>query len=136
MNPTSATPSSLRDPKRTERVGAALAERLRPHEPAFVVCWDTSEDVVLAHVVARELGADLLLANEIEGIVALEYALPDGATVVLVAESLDSPTAVAGLAGVVDHAKARVAAVATAHGRVEVAGTRAEGAAVVTAEAA
>lgn len=126
-------PRLLNDPRRTERVGARLAERLADHRPTLVVCWDDSDDVVLAHVVARELGIELRLANEVEGIVALERPLPDGAVVALVAESLASRTAIGGLAGVVAHGGARVAAVATGGDAAEVADTGAATATVITA---
>jgi len=44
------------DPEVTEQLGAQLAELVRPAAPSVVVSWDDVDDVVLAHVVARELG--------------------------------------------------------------------------------
>jgi hypothetical protein len=126
----------LDDPRLTERMGTRLAERLRDHKVNVVVCWDANEDVVLAHVVARELGVGLRIAQEVEGIVTLERPLPDDAIVALVAEDLSPRTAVAGLSGVVHHAGARIAAVATARTPAIVAGTRSQGASVITAEEA
>lgn len=131
LNDTSPT---LDDPARTERVGSGLAARLSGQGITTVVCWDTSEDAVLAHVVARELGVGLRLANEVEGIITLERPLPDDAVVGLVGEELTARTAVSGLAGVARHSGARVIAVATVATPAIVAGTEAEGASVITAE--
>jgi hypothetical protein len=133
MTATNETPT-LDDPARTERVGTALAGRLRDKGITAVVCWDDSEDAVVAHVVARELGVGLRLAEEIEGIVTLERPLPENAVVALVAEELTARTAVAGLAGVVRHSGARVAAVATVRTTAVVAETEAADATVLTAE--
>lgn len=130
-----ATPV-LGDPRHTERVGTRLAERLRGQKVNVVVSWDANEDVVLAHIVARELGVGLRIAQEVEGIVTLEHPLPDDAVVALVAQDLTARTAVAGLSGVVHHAGARIAAVATARTPAVVAGTSGRGASVITAEEA
>lgn len=128
------TASILDDPARTERVGTRLAQRLAGQGITAIVCWDASEDAVLAHVVARELGVGLRLADEIEGIVTLERTLPDGAVVAMVGAELTARTAVSGLAGVVRHSGGRVAAVATVRTPAVVADTEAAGATVITAE--
>lgn len=124
----------LHDPRRTERVGGALARQLGDRGVTAVVCWNSSEDIVLAHVVARELGVELRLADEAEGIVTLAAPLTPQDTVALVGESLEGRNAVGGLAGVVDHVGARVAAVATVEVPADVAGTTAESASVHTVE--
>jgi len=124
----------LDDPARTERVGIRLAELLAGKGVTAVVCWDSSEDAVLAHVVARELGVGLRLADEVEGIITLERPLPDDAAVALVGEELTARTAVSGLAGVARHSGARISAVATVRTPAIVEGTEAEGAPVITAE--
>jgi len=128
------TASILDDPARTERSGVRLAERLGGRGITAVVCWDASEDAVLAHVVARELGVELRLADEVEGIITLERPLPDGAVVALVGAELTARTAVSGLAGVARHSGARVAAVATVRTPAIVTETEAAGASVITAE--
>lgn len=128
------TASILDDPARTERVGTRLAQRLAGQGITAIVCWDASEDAVLAHVVARELGVGLRLGDEIEGIVTLERTLPDGAVVAMVGAELTARTAVSGLAGVVRHSGGRVAAVATVRTPAVVADTEAAGATVITAE--
>lgn len=126
----------LHDPRRTERAGGALARQLGDRGLTAVVCWNSSEDIVLAHVVARELGVELRLADEAEGIITLAAPLTPQDTVVLVGESMEQRNAVGGLAGVVDHVGARVTAVATVGVPAEVSGTTAESAAVVTVEGA
>lgn len=130
-----ATPPLLADPQLVERTGSGLAARLREVAPTAVACWDSSEDAVLAHVVARELGTGVWRATEIEGIVALERELPAGARVALVGERFRTGPAVAGLSGVVVHGGGSVVAVASVHPGAPVAGTDAERARVVTAEA-
>lgn len=134
MSAANDTSPTLDDPARTERVGARLAERLAGKGVTAVVCWDSSEDAVIAHVVARELGVGLRLADEVEGIITLEHPLPDDALVALVGEELTARTAVSGLAGVTRHSGARIAAVATVRTPAIVEGTEAENAPVITAE--
>lgn len=123
------------DPVRTETVGATLAAAMAGIDVSTVVCWDSSEDAMLAHVVARELGAHLVLAVEIEGIVSLLHPLAEDARVALVAEEFPARTGLAGLAGVVRHAGGRVAVVGLVTGAVDVAGTEAADARVVRPEA-
>ncbi|MQA82806.1 MAG: hypothetical protein GEV10_30860 [Streptosporangiales bacterium] len=123
--------AAMTDPARTERMGTAIATEVAALDASTVVCWDVSEDAVLAHVVARELGVDLVRAVEIEGIVALLQPIVDGARVVLVAETFRARTGLAGLSGVVTHAGGVVVAVGAATGVVEAAGTEAADARVV-----
>ncbi|MQA02478.1 MAG: hypothetical protein GEV07_07065 [Streptosporangiales bacterium] len=125
----------LSDPARTERVGAVLAAAMAELDVTVVVCWDTSEDTVLGHVVARELGAELVLAEEIEGIVSLLQPLPADARVALVAEEFRAHTGLAGLSGVVKHAAGELVAVAAGRGTPELAGTEAAAARLVRPEA-
>ncbi|GAB3836492.1 hypothetical protein [Dactylosporangium cerinum] len=44
------------DPSNVELAGAALAEVAAQYRPTSVVSWSATLDVLLAHVVARELG--------------------------------------------------------------------------------
>lgn len=121
------------EPTRVERVGTSLAEQLRQLQPSVVGCWDSSEDAVLAHVVARELGISTRPAVEIEGIVSLLRPVREGGRVVLVAESF-APRSLAALAGVMRHAGATVVGVGAVTGPVDTAETEAADAAVVTTE--
>lgn len=126
--------SGLRQPARTEQVGAALAAAVADLDIGTVVCWDTTEDAVLGHVAARELGAELCLAVEIEGIVSLLQPLSGDTRVALVSEEFKARTGLAGLAGVVRHSGGTVVAVGSVAAAPSVAGTEAEGARVVVAE--
>ncbi|MGH3098808.1 MAG: hypothetical protein ACRDMV_22695 [Streptosporangiales bacterium] len=121
------------EPTRVERVGTSLAENLSELRPSVVGCWDSSEDVVLAHVVARELGVGVRPAVEVEGIVSLLRPVGEGARVVLVAESFE-PRSLAALAGVMRHDGGTVVGVGAVTGPVDTTGTEAADAAVVVAE--
>lgn len=125
---------ALTDPARTERVGAALAAAMDGLGVTAVVCWDNSEDAVLSHVVARELGTELILAVEIEGIVSLLQPLPAEARVALVAEEFRARTGLAGLAGVVRHAGGDTVAVGAVRGEPALDGTEAARARLVRPE--
>lgn len=128
--------AAMTDPARTERMGKAIATEASALDVSTVVCWDLSEDAVLAHVVARELGVGLVRAVEIEGIVALLQPIADGARTALVAEIFRARTGLAGLSGVVAHAGGVVVAVGSASGAIEVADTEAAGARVVSPDEA
>lgn len=123
--------AAMTDPARTEQMGGAIAAEMASLDVSAVVCWDLSEDAVLAHVVARELGVGLVRAVEIEGIVALLQPVAEGARVALVAETFRARTGLAGLSGVVTHGGGTVVAVGAATGAVEATGTEAAGARVV-----
>ena len=96
----------LRDPARTEAVLRAVPAQL-PAADA-VVCWDTAEDAVLGHVLARELQVQLWVATEIAGILSLDGDLPQGARVVIASSRPTKPVDVTGLAGLVAHAGGRL----------------------------
>ncbi|MEV6930417.1 hypothetical protein AB0M46_38860 [Dactylosporangium sp. NPDC051485] len=44
------------DPSSVERAGAALAQLAAAYRPTLLVSWSATLDVLLAHVVARQLG--------------------------------------------------------------------------------
>lgn len=125
---------ALNDPTRTERVGGELATAMDGLSVTAVVCWDNTEDAVLGHVVARQLGTELVLAVGIEGIVSLLQSLPADARVALVAEEFRARTGVAGLAGVVRHAGGETVAVAAVRGEPALDGTDAARAQLVRPE--
>jgi hypothetical protein len=87
-----AAVAELDSPAVPETLGRALAEQLRRYRPDAVVFWCTPEAAVLAHVVARELGADVLAADEDQGRLTLDRRPTAGATVVAVdVEWVDRP---------------------------------------------
>ncbi len=59
--------TSLQTPGVAEVLGKELARVLAPSAPDTVLVWDQVESAVLGHVVARELGADLIYAFSVEG---------------------------------------------------------------------
>ena len=133
--PEMTAPRRIGDPRVVEETGrrlaAELARRLAEDKPSAVACWEVADDAVLAHVVARELGVPVWYALEVEGIVALDRDLQGPAAMVLVLERLESPSDVAGLAGVVANSGGRVVAVAAASGTGSATGTDAEAAPLV-----
>ncbi|GAA3570879.1 hypothetical protein [Streptomyces osmaniensis] len=99
-----------------ERVGRALADQLRQHEPTVIAFWSTSDEAVLGHVVARELGADLVRVNEAEGVVSFSRSIPSGARVVLLATAWTKPSRLEALVSMSRAAAAEPAAVASVLG--------------------
>ena len=133
--PDMTTPRRIADPAAVERAGRQLAEgvveQLGGQRPTMLACWESSDDAVLAHVVARELGVPVWYALQVEGLVTLDRDLDDAPAVVLVLESLDAPADIAGLAGVVANNGGNVVAVAVATGQGATTGTQAETAHVI-----
>jgi hypothetical protein len=75
---------SLDSPAIPETLGAALAVRLHEHRPTAIALWNTPDAAVLGHVVARELGAVVLPAQEDLGRLTLGHLLEPGARVAVV----------------------------------------------------
>jgi hypothetical protein len=67
-----------------ETLGAALAAALRPFTPDTVIVWCDPLTTVLGHVVARELGANLLHAQADEGILWLSQPPHPDARIALI----------------------------------------------------
>ncbi|WP_019548733.1 hypothetical protein [Streptomyces sulphureus] len=64
------TLDTARDTAAVETVGTALAEELDRYRPEALAVWNSGDEMVLAHIVARELHADLLYASDVAGILA------------------------------------------------------------------
>jgi hypothetical protein len=80
------TLNTAQSPPDVDVLGAALAEEIRAvAAPAALVVWDTSDEAVLAHVVARHLGVGVLRASEAEGLLALTPDLTAGTPLALLA---------------------------------------------------
>ncbi len=133
--PDMTTPRRITDPAVLELSGRELAagvlDRLGGGQATAVACWENADDAVLAHVVARELSVPVWHALEVEGLVALDRDLADATATVLVLESLQAPSDIAGLAGVVANNGGQVVAVAAATGDGAAIGTEAQAAPVV-----
>jgi adenine/guanine phosphoribosyltransferase-like PRPP-binding protein len=80
--------SGLADPPGAEELGRELAARIRDLGPAAIVIWEEPEDVVLGHVVGRELGLPVVRAFDADGLVGHSAGLPDAARVVLVTDAV------------------------------------------------
>jgi adenine/guanine phosphoribosyltransferase-like PRPP-binding protein len=104
----------LHDPAATEVVGQWIAGEVRPYEPDCVVVWDEPQAVVLAYVVARELGCAAVRAVEAEGLVELVDAPSPARSAVLVADEFAAENSLAALAGLAERHGLRVVAVAAA----------------------
>ncbi|OLT08863.1 hypothetical protein BJF90_12110 [Pseudonocardia sp. CNS-004] len=80
------TLNTARSPRDVDVLGARLAEEIRAvAAPTALVVWDTSDEAVLAHVVARSLDVGVLRAFEVEGILGLDPDIADGTPVALLA---------------------------------------------------
>ncbi|MGW6659692.1 hypothetical protein [Rhodococcus sp. NPDC055024] len=71
-------------PAAVEALGRALARELRSYRVDAVVLWSDPSTAVLAHVVAREVGADVVYAYSDKGILSLSRPVANGARAVLV----------------------------------------------------
>lgn len=81
------TVNTRTDPASTEVIGHALAEALREPAPEHIAIWLSPDDAVLAHIVARELGATVIVATEQEGVLRLQPPPAAGAPVALLASA-------------------------------------------------
>ncbi|MGV8876683.1 MAG: hypothetical protein ACOH1K_04135 [Rhodoglobus sp.] len=78
-----------RDPAAAEQIGRALAAQVSEFQATAVVSWLDSEETVLAHIVARELGAVRTGVQLDLGLLTIESELPAGSRVVLVSTFWD-----------------------------------------------
>ncbi|MGW4487238.1 hypothetical protein ACWEOE_25750 [Amycolatopsis sp. NPDC004368] len=99
------------DPAATEVVGAALADLLTTPEVDRVAVWHGADDAVLAHVVARQLGATVTRASELEGVVGFHPPVAAGERIALVATAWE-PARLRTLLNLATTTQAEVVAVA------------------------
>lgn len=85
---TPAKYNGLADPHGAEELGKAIAARVKALAPAAIVIWEDPEDVLLGHVVGRELSLPVVRAYDADGLVGHSAGLPAGARVVLVADAV------------------------------------------------
>jgi hypothetical protein len=86
-----------RDPAVAEWLGLRMANILGPRRPDIIVYWADGDDAVLAHVVARELGAERGGAWLDLGRITVPAPLPAGARIALVAAEWSPSTPLAPL---------------------------------------
>jgi adenine/guanine phosphoribosyltransferase-like PRPP-binding protein len=80
--------NGLADPDGAEALGRELASRLRDLSPAAVVIWEEPEDVVLGHVIGRELGLPVVRAFDADGLVGHSSGLPESPRAILVTDAV------------------------------------------------
>lgn len=66
----------FRDPIVTDQIGQDLAHRMRGLDPNVVCVWEEPADMILAHVVARELGLGWVRCVNSDGLAAIIGPLP------------------------------------------------------------
>jgi hypothetical protein len=79
------TINTARSPRDVDVLGERLADAIRggaADPPQALVVWDTSDEAVLAHAVARCLGVGVLRASEVEGRLGLDHDVEPGTPVV------------------------------------------------------
>jgi hypothetical protein len=110
--PTLNTASS---PAAVETIGRGLAQALRSYRPGALAIWNTRDDAILAHVVARELGVIVLRADETDGVAALQPT-GQGTRTVFLAAAWDDPRRIAVSRTLMTAGNAKLAALAAVFG--------------------
>lgn len=90
------------DPEAAELIAQRIAEQLRPSQPTVVLSFENEEDAVLAHLVARALGATRVILRSQEGLLWLSHAVPAGSRVAVVSCAKASSMANDVVAGVLE----------------------------------
>jgi hypothetical protein len=93
--------NGMLDPRATETLGRMAAEALAPYRPTSVLVWENPPDLILAHVVARELSATVVRAFDADGLLHFSGTFPEGARAVLLADVFRDPLVVEALAALV-----------------------------------
>lgn len=93
--------NGMLDPAGAETLGRALAAALAGYHPTSVLVWEDPPDLILAHIVARELSATVVRAFDADGLVAFTGTFPAGARVVLLGDTFRDPRVVQALVALV-----------------------------------
>ncbi|MEV0195752.1 hypothetical protein [Nonomuraea sp. NPDC050691] len=102
----------LSNPAEAEVVGQALADVIRDRQVDTIASWESPENGVLAHVIARRLTATSVCATEVAGILEFTSGLRTGARVALVSDAFRTENELRGLLGLVNARGSEVVAVA------------------------
>jgi adenine/guanine phosphoribosyltransferase-like PRPP-binding protein len=86
--------NGLADPAGAEELAGRLAGLVRDLEPTVILVWEDPEDVLLGHVVGRELSLPVVRAYNAEGLVGHSAGMPDHPQVVRVADAVRDATVV------------------------------------------
>ena len=101
------------DPAGVETLGQRLAKQLLPLQVNAVLVWEDIEDLVLAHVVARELGVAVVRAFDDGGLVRSEGVIEPGNNVVVLSDTFRDGTVVRALGSLIELHKAHLVAFAS-----------------------
>jgi hypothetical protein len=98
------TGEPFRRPELVEAAASAVAAAVRDVRPDLILTWDSLDDGILAHGIARELGIHTTLVHEPrEGIVEIIPTIVPGSRVVLFACSFDRTNTVRAPASLIGH---------------------------------
>lgn len=103
--------SAFHEPPTVEAAGRALAARVAHLRPEVVLSSDQWRDVLLGHVVARELEARTTHIYDAQGTVELSEPLRPGARCLLVASAFEQPNSVRAALAAVAYQGGQVVAV-------------------------
>lgn len=98
-------------PATADLIGQAVADAVRDLRPDHIAVWESSDDAVLAHIVALATGATVLRVTDASGIATVTPTITPGARVVLLATAWE-PRWLKALLSLLHGADAEVAAVA------------------------
>src|SRR5215211_4703797 len=80
--------NGLAHPPGAEELGRLLAERSRDAGATVVAVWEDPEDVVLGHIVGRELGLPVVRTYDADGLVGTGGPLAAEPRILLVADAI------------------------------------------------
>ena len=94
--------NGLADPLGAEELGRLLSQRLRPFGPTAVLLWEDPQDVVLGHIVARELGIIAVRSYNEEVLIELAGTLPPKSRVLLLTDAFRDAGLLRAMRGIVE----------------------------------
>ena len=80
--------NGLADPVGADELGSELAKLLGGLQASLVLVWENVEDVVLGHVIGRQLGVPVIRTYDEEGLAVSAMPIPAGSQGILVSDAL------------------------------------------------
>ncbi len=80
--------NGLADPVGVEILGSELATLLGDLQASVVIVWENVEDVVLGHIIGRQLGVPVIRTYDEEGLAVSAVPIPAGSQGILVSDAL------------------------------------------------
>lgn len=96
--------NGLVDPAGAEELARRLVGLVGELGPTAILVWEDPEDVLLGHVVGRELSLPVVRAFDADGLVGHSAGLPDRPHAVLVSDAIRDVTVVRAARGLVEQA--------------------------------